>query len=346
MIRVLVVEDSPAIREFLIYILGSDSDVEVVGKASNGEEAIEAVKRLRPEVITMDIHMPKMDGLETTRRIMETFPTPIVIVSGSSAAKEVAINFRALEAGALAVVARPHGIGHAEFEVTAKELVQTVKLMSEVKVVRRWPRLSKKPILPPQIQVKKSAAEVRVIAIGGSTGGPIVLQTILSGLPKNLPVPILIVQHMANGFVQGFVEWLNGSSAIPVSIATAGELLAPRKAYIAPDARQMAVAPGNRIVLNEDEHGNGLRPSVSYLFRSVVQVFGKNAVGVLLTGMGKDGARELKLMKESGAITIVQDKESSVVYGMPGEAIKLDAATYVLPPERISQSLADLASRH
>jgi len=289
--------------------------------------------------------MPVMDGLEATRRIMETQPTPIVVVSGSSTSKEVAITFRALEVGALAVVARPQGLGHPDYETTAKELVQTVKLMSEVKVVRRWPRLGKKTTATAQPEIKKTPAKIQVVAIGGSTGAPMVIRTILSELPKDFPVPVLIVQHMATGFIQGFVEWLASSSTLPVSIASDGEILLSGKAYVAPDGVHMEVRPDNRVVLNEEKSVSGLRPSVSHLFRSVAQVFGKNAIGVLLTGMGKDGAEELKLMKDNGATTIVQDKDSSIVFGMPGEAIKIGAATYVLPPGKIAPALMNLVNR-
>ncbi len=347
MIKVLVVEDSPVVREFLVEILGSDLEVLVIGTAGSGEEALEVVERRKPDVITMDIHLPKMDGFEATRRIMETHPTPIVIVSGSFSTQEVATTFRAMEAGALAVVPRPRGIGHPEYETTAKELVRTVKLMAEVKVVRRWSRSANKPTVLPaaQVEVKRTSAEIQVVAVGASTGGPVALQTILSELPKDFPVPVLIVQHMAPGFVQGFAEWLAQSSGFPVHVAAHGDPLLPGHAYVAPDGVQMGVRKGPRIVLSQGAIENGLRPSVSYLFRSVAAVFGRNAVGVLLTGMGRDGAEELKLMKDQSAVTIAQDQESAVVHGMPGEAIKLDAATYVLPPERIATALVSLANK-
>lgn len=346
-IKVLVVEDSPVVREFLVHTFSLDPEILVVGTASNGEEALAATKCYKPDVITMDIHMPKVDGFEATRRIMETHPTPIVIVSGSFDTQEVATTFRAVEAGALAVVPRPRGISHPEHATTAKELVQTVKLMAEVKVVRRWPRLTNKPtVLPPgQVEVKRAAAEIQVVAVGASTGGPAALQTILSALPKDFPVPVLIVQHMAPGFVRGFTEWLSQSCGFPVHVAAHGDPLLPGHAYVAPDGVQMGVGKEPRIVLSQDVSENGLRPSVSYLFRSVATVFGRSAVGVLLTGMGRDGAEELKLMKDRGAITIAQDQESAVVHGMPGEALKLDAATYVFPPERIATALASLANK-
>ncbi len=344
MIKVLVVEDSPVVREFLVHVLSSDPEIQVIGTAKNGKEAIDAVRNKKPDIITMDIHMPEMDGFEATRRIMETQPVPIVIVSGSSSAGEVAMSFKAVEAGALAVIARPKGIGHPDYEATAKELIQTVKLMSEVKVVKRWPRLRKEAPPPtPGVEIRKALPAIQVVAIGASTGGPIALQTILSGLPSDFPVPLLIVQHISAGFVEGFAQWLAQSSGFPVHIASEGEYLLPGHAYVAPEGFHMLVKARNRITLSRAEPKDGLRPSVSYLFGSVAQAFGQNAIGVLLTGMGKDGAQELKLMKDMGAITIAQDEASSVVHGMPGEAISLSAATHVLPPERIAALLASLA---
>jgi len=343
MIKVLVVEDAPVVREFLVYILSSDHNIEVVGTANNGREAIEALKKKKPDIITMDIHMPEMDGFEATRIIMETHPVPIIIVSSSSSVGEIAMTFKAIEAGALAVVARPKGIGHPDYETTARELIQTVKLMSEVKVVRRWPRPAKAaPIPVVEDKIKTATQEIQIVAIGASTGGPMALQTILSNLPRDFPAPVLIVQHIASGFLDGFTGWLYQTSGFPVRIAAEGDYLLPGNAYIAPDGFQMMVKTRSHNTLNRDMSQAALRPSVSYLFESVAQVFRQNAVGILLTGMGKDGARELKIMKDCGAITIAQDEASCVVYGMPGEAVKAAAATYVLPPLKIAALLAGL----
>jgi two-component system chemotaxis response regulator CheB len=346
LIKVLVVEDSPVVREFLVHILGSDAGIQVVGTAPDGGEALDAVRRLCPDVITMDIHMPKLNGLEATRRIMETAPTPIIIVSGSEDAREVVTTFDAMEAGALAVLRRPAGPGHPDHETTARELVQTVKLMAEVKVVRRWPQRRPGEPAPRAVEMglAQEPAKLRIVAIGASTGGPPVLQTILAALPKTFPAPVVIVQHMAAGFSRGFIEWLAQSSALPVHLATHGESMLPGHVYLAPDEVQMKVARHDRIVLTRDEPENGLRPSVSCLFRSVAEVYGCDAVAGLLTGMGRDGAEELRLLKEKGAVTFVQDKDSSVVHGMPGEAIRLDAAMLVLPPEKIATVLATLIS--
>lgn len=344
MINVLIAEDSPAVREFLVHLLGADPDIRIVGTAADGEQAIEAVERYRPDVITMDIHMPKMDGLEATRRIMETHPTPIVIVSGSTDPNETATMFRAIEAGALAVLKRPGGIGHPEHEAMAQELVQTVKLMAEVRTVRRWPKMRSEPAsLPPAKAVADDAAKIKVVAIGASTGGPPVLQKILAMLPRDFPVPIVIVQHMATGFIAAFVEWLAKTSSLPVQVATQGEYLVPGHVYVAPDEFQMKVGFGGKIVLARDEPENGLRPSVAYLFRSLGAVYGGGVVAGLLTGMGRDGAEELRRLKEKGAITFAQDKASSVVHGMPGEAIRLNAATLVLAPDKIAATLTELA---
>lgn len=343
MIKVLIVEDSPVVQEFLIHILSSDEELTVIGKAGNGEEAIEALNQRKPDIILMDIHMPKMDGLTATRQIMETNPVPIVIVSGSTQTHEMANTFHALEAGALALVRRPVGIGHSDHPKMREELIQTLKLMSEIKVVRRRPSLWK-PAAPIAAPLPKVEAPIQLVAIGASTGGPPVLQTILSRLPKNFPSPIAIVQHMASGFSEGFVEWLGQSTGFPTRLASQGEWLAPAQAYVAPYGFQMKIKRENQIELTADGPENGHCPSVSYFFRSVADHYEKNAVGVLLTGMGVDGARELKLMKEKGAVTLAQDKESSVVYGMPGEAARLDGATLILPPEKMAEVLESLVN--
>jgi two-component system chemotaxis response regulator CheB len=344
MIKVLIVDDSRVTQELLKYILVSDPAIEVVGVASNGAEALKAVQKHHPDLITMDIHMPLVDGFEATRAIMENVPTPIVIVSASTSVSESEFTFRAIEAGALTAVLRPPGIGHPKHKVLAKELIQKVKLMSEIKVVRR---ISRSIAKPPTSLPSSAEPDIRLIAIGASTGGPPALNKILSGLPSDLPVPVLIVQHISAGFVDGFIDWLGGVSGFPVKKAEHEQNILPGFAYVAPDNYQMGVGRGGRrIILNNAEPENGLRPAVSYLFRTVTQELGAQAVGVLLTGMGVDGALELKQLKKTGAVTIAQDKASSVVFGMPGEAIKLGGATCILPVEGIAHMLVRLANNN
>lgn len=345
MIKALVVDDSPVSRELLAYVLESDLDIKVIGTARNGEEALKAIAHHKPDVVTMDIIMPKMDGLATSRIIMETNPVPIIIVTSSFNLRDMDLAFKATEVGALTVIKKPRGIGHPDHEQDARELIRSVKLMSEVKVVKRWTDKRMAALEEGRaIDEQGRKNEIRIVAIGASTGGPPVIQRILSGLPKHFPLPILIVQHMAEGFVAGFVEWLNHSSAVPVRVAAHNAQAQGGIAYVAPDGFHMAAA-NNRIVLADDAPENGLRPAVSYLFRSVMQAYGSGAVGVLLTGMGRDGAMELKMMRERGALTVAQDKDSSVIFGMPGEAIKLDAARYILAPEEIVSLLTNIGTK-
>ena len=347
MIRVLIVEDSPSVRELLSYIISADPELKIVGTAENGEEAIEAVTRLNPDIVTMDIHMPKMDGFEATRRIMETQPTPIVVVSSSTSVKDVSNALRTVEAGALSIMPRPYGLGHPQHAASAKELVQMIKLMAGVKVVKHWPKrqIKTEPLpLPVMISVKTTTG-IQVVAMGGSTGATIVFQTILRGLPGDFPVPVLIVQHMAIGFIKGFTEWLTDTTTFPTSVAIHGEYLHPGRAYVAPEGFHMGIDNNRRIVYGTGDSENGSLPSVSYLFRSVAQCAGNQAIGVLLSGMGQDGAKELKIMRDRGALTIAQDKESSVVFGMPGMAVELGAADLVLPPENIAPVLVSVVRR-
>jgi two-component system chemotaxis response regulator CheB len=346
MIKVLIVEDSAVVRQHLKNILEEDGSIRIVGMAENGEESLTFVQKQKPDVVTMDIHMPVMNGLDATRRIMETHPVPIVIVSASYDHEDVDKSFRAMEAGAIAIVEKPLGEGHPDYDSTAKTLVQTVKLMSEVKVVKRWAKSrfsNTTDTAIPEIIPWQTTNNIQIVTIGASTGGPPVLQAILSGLPQKFPVPILVVQHIARGFLEGMVAWLGQTTPLPIHIAAYGDRPLPGHVYFAPDNFHMEIR-GNRIVLNKDKPEYGIRPSVSHLFRSTANVFGENMIGVLLTGMGRDGAEELKIMKEKGAITIVQDEESSVVYGMPGEALRLDAAIYVLPPHKMAPALKSLTN--
>lgn len=342
-IKVLVVDDTAVTRMLLVHLLESDPAIRVVGAVADGQAAVEFVQAEQPDVVLMDIHMPGLDGFEATRRIMETQPVPIVICSATTNPTEVATTFRLLEAGALACVAKPVSRDHPDFESLTANLLQTVRLMSEVKVVRRWARYRTLTAVP-QTYESRVAADVRLIGIGTSTGGPPVLHAILSSLPKEFPVPLLIVQHIASGFLPGLIEWLDQTTGLRVHIAAHGVRPLPGHAYLAPDDFHLGVDTTGRMILSHEEPENGLRPAVSYLFRSLAETCGPASIGVLLTGMGKDGARELKLLRDVGADTIAQDHATSIVHGMPGEAIALGAAGHVLPADRIGDALVSLIS--
>ncbi|HEV7915448.1 MAG TPA: chemotaxis-specific protein-glutamate methyltransferase CheB [Albitalea sp.] len=344
-VRVLVVDDSASSRELLVGMLNADPRLQVVGIAADGEAAVAAAQRLRPDVITMDIHLPGLDGFGATRRIMESCPTRIVMVTATSMPNDVAASFQALESGALAVLGKPPGPGHALFGQARDELLRTVTLMAEVPVVRRWPaqrRAADSAARASRIAIAPAEREVRLVAIGASTGGPLALQAILSRLNAGFGAPIVIVQHISTGFADGLAQWLAQSTGYPVRVAVHADCMQPGVAYVAPDDAQMKVHGNGRIALTDEPPEQGFRPAVASLFRSVAEHYGRRAAGVLLTGMGIDGAVELKRLRDTGALTIVQDRDSAVIYGMPGEALRLDAAMHVMPPEAIAATLNQL----
>lgn len=345
MIKVLIVEDSVASAQLLAYILESDSDICIQGIAISGEAALKMIEIEKPDVITMDIALPGIDGLSTTRAIMEKTPIPIIVVSGSYSENEVSLAFKAIEAGALYIIEKPYAIKHPLYEAHNKELLTLVKLISEIKVVKRNKIESKLTESMANSQLKiKNTSKFEIIAIGASTGGPQVLQAILSRLKgADLP-PVLIVQHISKGFSRGFADWLTETTKYPVMIATNGEIAKRGVAYIAPDNIHLGIDPKGKLIYNFSEEIHCVRPAVSYLFASVAKSFCNRAIGVLLTGMGEDGAKELKLMRDKGAVTFAQNSESSVVFGMPNEAIKISAADYINSPEWIAQKILELTN--
>ncbi|HBG06509.1 MAG: hypothetical protein A2075_00610 [Geobacteraceae bacterium GWC2_58_44] len=344
MIKVLIVDDSAVARELIEHVLEADPEIVVIGCARNGAEALAVLEHKRPDVITMDVHMPGIDGFETTYRIMTEHPVPVIIVTASLDPQTDSANFRALEAGALAILPKPPGVGHRDHARAAAELVQTVKLMSEVRVVRRTFRPAKSLLQQPPVKAALPAP-IKVVAIGASTGGPIVIQSILASLPVGFPVPLLVVQHMADEFIRGFSDWLAGSCNIEVKVAVQGEFLRPGTAYVAPGGLDMGIDGQGRVTLTGGKAGQHLCPSVSHLFYNIAERYGGHAVGILLSGMGSDGAPGLKEMKDRGALTIAQDEDSCVIFGMPAEAVKLKAAQHVLPPDGIIAMLLAVVKR-
>ena len=342
-IRVLVVEDDGVIRRFLVFLLKRDPEIGTVLTAEDGEEAMAVIARERPDVVTMDIVLPGIDGLDVTRRIMESSPVPIVVVSSSIDPRDVSTVLHALEAGAVAALHHPPAIGSPGHDAAAGEFVRTVKAMAGVKLVTRRPwtvrpsRPARAPSSPPPAPSPRS---VRVVAIGASAGGPTVLQGILRGLDPGFPVPILAVQHIDGSFAEGLATWLAAGVPLPVLVAVDGEAPRPGTVYLAPADRHLGLHPDGRLSVSAAPPESGLRPAVSYLFRTAGDAFGASCVAVLLTGMGADGAAEMKRLHDLGAVTVAQDEASSLVHGMPGEAIRLGGARHVLPPSAIVELLA------
>jgi two-component system chemotaxis response regulator CheB len=337
MIRVLLAEDSAVTRAYLSYLLEDDPGIEVVGAAKDGREAVELAASLRPDVILMDVHMPNVDGYEATRQIMASTPTPIVMATASSSQSETRGGFTALEAGALILLSKPPALWEEGHDESAAELLRTLKLMAEVKVVRRWNGRRENGTHPSNRFPRPH--EPKVVAIGASTGGPQAISAILAALPGALGVPVLLVQHISDGFIDGFVEWLGTRTPMEVVVAGQGESLRPGTVHVAGGGRHMTVTRDGRLNLDHGPPMNGFRPSISRLFSSVASTCGREAVGVLLTGMGRDGADGLRQMRDAGGLTIAQDEASSVIFGMPGEAVRLKAACEVLPPAAIAEAL-------
>jgi two-component system chemotaxis response regulator CheB len=343
-ISVLVAEDSPMVSLLLCHILRSDPALRVVGTAADGAEAVDAVARLHPDCVLMDVNMPRLDGYAATRLIMESNPVPIIMCSAALKREEVENTFRALEAGAVAFIDKPTGPGHPQFAATVAALLQAVKTMSHARVRRQAARPGP-AMAAALLHAAAGGVPPEVVLIGASTGGPPVLLKILGGLPGCFPLPLLIVQHIAAGFLDGMLDWLGHKTGRTVRIAESGEQPRPGVSYFAPDGRHLGLAGDGLIHLSDAPPEHGVRPSVSHLFRSAAGAQAARTAAVLLSGMGADGARELKELRDRGAVTIVQEEGSCVVPGMPGEAIRLGAATHVMPPERIADMLAALASQ-
>ena len=342
-IRVLVVDDSLLVRQILGRLLESDPAVRVIGYAVDGKEAVETTFQLRPDLITMDIRMPGMDGLEATEKIMAYRPTPILIVTSARDRRGVQVTMEALAAGALEVVEKPTILPDDSWEALGAPLVEKVKLLAGVKVITHLRGRSR--LLTGRARPDERERPQRVVGIGVSTGGPGVLDVILGALPADFPLALLIVQHISEGFVAGLVEWLSRQVRLPIRLAREGDQVRPGLVLMAPEGVHLIVERGGRAHLGRALPVGGHRPSADVLFRSLADVYGEAAVGVLLTGMGRDGAEGLRAIRSAGGYTIVQDEESCAVFGMPKAAIELGAAPDILPPAGIAERLMQLALR-
>lgn len=336
MIKVLLADDSMVVRAVLKGIFHATSDISVVGEAENGKQAVDFAEKFSPDLIVMDIMMPIMDGLTAIEEIMARFPTPILVLSATMDEREVNRAFAAIKKGALDVMEKPCLSGFNFGSSFEERIIEKARILAKVKVIRRWPAKVAKVELKRGYQ--KGARSI--LAIGASTGGPKAVMSIMKGLPANFNATIFIVQHIASGFARGFAQWLDRDSGQRICLACDGQAYGRDDGFVAPNDSHMVIERG-KIRLVQTEPVNSCRPSIDVFFNSLAEEEGPRVVGVLLTGMGRDGAQGLRAIKERGGFTIAQDEKSSTVFGMPKAAIALDAADEVLP----LQSMPDVLTR-
>jgi two-component system chemotaxis response regulator CheB len=344
MIRVLIAEDSVTDRELLVEILSGDPEFTVVGLAENGARAVELARELRPDLITMDVLMPVLDGLEATKEIMVQTPTPILVVSSALGERGVELSLHAIRAGALMAVEKPGAPGSQGFAERRAQLLALAKAMSAVKVVRRWGTTRTFTPVANRKETGGAGGPIRLIAIAASTGGPAALQRVLGDLPGDFPVPLVVVQHIASGFVAGLAEWLRASCNLRVKVAEDGEPLAARTAYLASDDRHLGVSQERAIQMSKAEPIKGFRPSATHLFQTAAHAYGSAVTAVVLTGMGSDGVEGLRAVKQAGGRVIAQNEATSVIYGMPREAVAAGVVDLDLPITEIGPRLAALVA--
>jgi two-component system, chemotaxis family, protein-glutamate methylesterase/glutaminase len=333
-IRVVIADDMEASRALLEGIFAMEAGFEVVGKAKDGEQAVALTASLRPDLVTMDAHMPRLDGFEATKRIMTTCPTPIVVVSGQDV-NAVGFALDAMKAGALAVVPKPPAPLAPEFHGQARHLLTMARAMAGVKLL---PRVGAPPPAELRGAPTRARGRARVIAIAASTGGPPALSRILSELPADFRAPILVVQHIAEGFADGLSQWLAASSRLRVKPAEHGEPLRAGTVYLAPDHLHLGVE-GERVALSDASPIDGFKPSATHLFQSVARSYGVAALGLILSGMGRDGVQGLGALRAAGGTVVAQDKESSVIFAMNGEAVLAGVTDEVLPLDALAYLL-------
>jgi two-component system chemotaxis response regulator CheB len=388
-LRVLVVDDSALVRRMLKMMLESDPHITVVGEAANGRQALLRVAELRPQVITMDVRMPVMDGLETTEQLMAYHPTPILVVTASLSSYDIDITFEMLDAGALDIMEKPRANDERQYHSCRLELIRRVKMLSRMRVVthlrgrRRSDQESQSKradlLVKPAAPVATSAttalapsappgippvykpgsrpgtapdkqtlvarhAPVKVpfplVVIGASAGGPRVVHQILMGMPGSFTAAVVVVQHIADGFGSGMAEWLAGTCALPVHLAQQDMPLAAGEVYIAPDGYDLQIRRTGRLHLHKDLAPRQMPcPSVDVTMQTAADVFGNGTMGVLLTGMWRDGALGMQRIRLAGGYTLAQDEASAPIYGMPRAAVELGAVDEILPPEEMVAAL-------
>lgn len=331
-IRVLVADDSAFTRSLIVSLLSHDRDIEVIGEASNGLEAVAMVAEKRPDVVTMDIQMPKMDGLEAITQIMAVNPVPILVISKYDDAHTA---YQAIARGALELLAKP------EMDLKGqKDFAEKIKFLSGIKVISHINSRFRKNLL----HEAGHNEEKGIVAIASSTGGTKALAVILSQLPEDLPCPMVIAQHIADGFVSEMAKWLNSISKLDIKVAEQGEELLSGCVYIAPSEKHTEINSQKKITLVDRGVKDIYRPSCDMLLSSAAKAYKKKCAGIILTGMGSDGVKGMKSIKAAGGITLAQDEESSVVFGMPGVAINSGCIDRILPLDKIGGEIVRLAN--
>ncbi|WP_392538526.1 chemotaxis-specific protein-glutamate methyltransferase CheB [Legionella sp. 227] len=346
MIKILIVDDSPTEAALIQHIIESEKDMQVIGIAKNGQEAIDLAAKLKPDLITMDIQMPIMDGLQATRIIMAKNPTPIVVISSLVNDESIHATFHILEAGALTALAKPVNVFSSSFEESRKHIVDILRSFSDIRVIKIPLKKHLEESKRHQIAHAK-ATHYEIIAMGASIGGPMALKTILGQLAPNFPLPIMVVQHMGTGFIQGFAQWLGENISLKVKNAEDNEPLQKGTVYIAAEPKHMEVERVHEQLICRLVDGapvSGFCPSITRLLQSIAKVSGKKAIGILLTGMSNDGAEGLLELKQAHGHTLVQDQESSIVFGMGAVAQSLNAVDQLIGLEHIASYLTKICT--
>jgi two-component system, chemotaxis family, protein-glutamate methylesterase/glutaminase len=357
MIKVLIAEDSRVVEKTLIALLTEEPGIEIVGVAHTGFEAVEKCRRLRPDLVTMDVHMPEMDGLEATRLILSAMPTRVVIISSAVDVERLAASFDAIRNGAVDVIEKPQGVLLGDYREVKRALIQRVREIAAANPTNHlaWiasrqslqpnrglsnpPILSGRPVQTASVDLINDTFYPELIGIGGSTGAPAVIGAILSALSREYPIPVVVAQHISKGFVEGMALWLNRTVQVEVKVAETGDSLKAGRVLMAPDRAHLEVRKDRLVFVREPEPEDIHIPSIDRLFFSIAEVYGGRSLGVILSGMGKDGTKGLLKMRKAGAVTVAQSKSSSLIYGMPAVATAIGAASQEMSPLEIGELL-------
>jgi two-component system, chemotaxis family, protein-glutamate methylesterase/glutaminase len=336
--KILLVEDSLIALELLQRLLRNSSQVEVVGTARNGQEALELIPKVNPAVICTDLHMAPIDGLELTKQVMERFPRPILVISNSVQEDDTKNIFGLLQAGAVDIFPKPTSGDYNEYEQVKDRLIAKIKMLSQVTVKARSNSTASRSTTSANIQ---DAGALRAIAIGASTGGPQAIHKIITSLPQNFPIPIICAQHIGDGFLTGLISWLNEDSQLNVKVAQIGETPAPRTVYFAPERAHLEFDAEGKFIYSNFTASTGTCPSIDALFRAVARIYGRASASMLLTGMGTDGVAGTEAIKAAGGMTIAQSESSCLVYGMSKLAIASGTVEHILSLPEIAPFLID-----